>query len=85
MSRITIANLKAEIVDINNRLQKSGSNYSYVYNSRNNVHAVDLIATVNGSTHTINMACGYEIPRILISQLNDHFDHYLGKTFKLNQ
>lgn len=78
MSRITVANLRAEINEVNEALEKSGSNYRYKYDSRNSAHCIDL--TADGKI--VRFFNGYETPRILIERLNEDFEQYLGKTSK---
>ena len=42
MSRYTKNNLKVDLAELNEKLEKAGSTCSFKYEGRNNYHAVDL-------------------------------------------
>lgn len=75
MARITKSNLLQEIKEVNELLAKSGSDYHYKYQSRNNYHAVDLCK--NGDCVRL-LDCA-EPPKVLIVKLLNDYKYYLGK------
>lgn len=81
MARITVANLKAEIEEVNQKLKDSGSDYWYRYWPRNGYHAVD-IHTNNGMVNNLDAA---EPPRVLIEKLQEDYKQYLGKKCRFNK
>lgn len=75
MARYSVKDLKSAIKEVNLRLSKSGSDYSYRYGSRNYYHAVDLY---KGDVNIRCLDCNEPL-RVLIDRVYDDYDQYLNK------
>lgn len=74
MSRYTKNSLKADLEELNTKLEAEGSTYSFKYEGRNNYHAVDLY---NGDMCMRCVDCA-EPPIMLFYKAQQEFNYFMS-------